>query len=124
MPSIFAASDFPLLLAGVCVVSVLFFAALMLIFKQIIGPINKFMANAIGLVDRDQAYLPNVVEEAEEDGDRSRCPSTALLPYCRVELAQFGSCCLSIQSCMLSLKESLSCLWTVFFNSYLKVEFL
>ena len=42
---LFAASGFLLLLAGVCVVSVLFFAALLLIFKQNIGPINKFMAN-------------------------------------------------------------------------------
>ena len=63
---LFAASGFLLLLAGVCVVSVLFFAvdlqAKYWSNQQVYGKFH-------GLVDRDQACLPNYVEEAEEDGD-------------------------------------------------------
>ena len=57
-PTAAASSGHTALLAGLCVVSVFLFAALMVIFKQNLGPVTEFLAQVNGLFDRIRACLP------------------------------------------------------------------
>jgi len=71
-PTAAASSGHTALLAGLCVVSVFLFAALMVIFKQNLGPVNEFLAQVNGLFDRIRACLPGAGSAPERETEMNQ----------------------------------------------------
>ena len=84
-PTAAASSGHTALLAGLCVVSVFLFAALMVIFKQNLGPVTKLLAQVNGLFDRIRVCLPGAGSAPEGRRKWIRFP-----PAMRCPLMQGG----------------------------------
>ena len=68
------------LLAGLCVVSVLLFVAVMVILKQNLGPVNDFLANVNGLIDRIRGCLPSSGSAAVDEAEMQQPPADGAMP--------------------------------------------
>ena len=79
-PTAAASSGHTALLAGLCVVSVFLFAALMVIFKQNLGPVNDFLANVNGLIDRIRGCLPSSGSAAVDEAEMQQPPADGAMP--------------------------------------------
>ena len=80
LPTAAAAGGHYSLLAGLCVVSVLLFVAVMVILKQNLGPVNDLLANVNGLIDRIRACLPNSGSAAVDEVEMQQHPVDNAVP--------------------------------------------
>ena len=79
-PTASAAGGYSALLAGVCVVSVLLFAALLVILKQNLGPVNEFLAQVNGLFDRVRGCLRGAGDAADGGTEMAQMPAGGEVP--------------------------------------------
>ena len=80
LPTAAAAGGHYSLLAGLCVVSVLLFVAVMVILKQNLGPVNDFLANVNGLIDRIRGCFPNPGSAAVDEAEMQQPPADGAMP--------------------------------------------
>ena len=75
-PTAAAAGGYSSLLAGLCVVSVFLFVAVMVILGQNIASIANLLAQVNGLIDRMRACLPNAGSVDEEGVEMDQVPAS------------------------------------------------
>ena len=80
VPTAAAAGGYSSLLAGLCVVSVLLFIAVMVILGQNIGPVADLLAQVNGLIDRIRACFPSAGPADEEGAEMDQLPTTNAVP--------------------------------------------
>ena len=91
-PTAAAASGYSLLLAGLCVVSILLLVVVMVILGQNLGPVNDLLAQVNGLIDRIRACLSNAGPADDEEAEMDQLPASNAVPVFAVRNLSDSDC--------------------------------
>ena len=80
MPTAAAASGYSALVAGICVISVCLLVALLVIFRQYLGPVSELLGHARSLIDSVRACLPGAGTATEGEHEMEPIPAADPVP--------------------------------------------